>query len=102
MGTFSLGTHVGKPYSRAANGPRKLTAELGSIEATHARARDAKTKSVYREIHETNAAAMRLYNRVATKPDLVVYTNFFETVREPYRAHPDFRTISIASSSDCS
>jgi GNAT superfamily N-acetyltransferase len=43
------------------------------IEAVYAHAREAGVKRVYWQTHETNAAAMRLYDQVATKSGFVVY-----------------------------
>lgn len=43
------------------------------IETVCARARDGGARRVYWQTHETNATAMRLYDKVATKSGFVVY-----------------------------
>jgi GNAT superfamily N-acetyltransferase len=43
------------------------------IEEVYQRAKDAGCSRVYWHTHETNATAMRLYNKVAEKPGFVVY-----------------------------
>lgn len=43
------------------------------IEAVYQRARDAGSPRVYWQTHETNHAAMRLYDKVAEKSGFVVY-----------------------------
>jgi GNAT superfamily N-acetyltransferase len=43
------------------------------IEAVYAAARAAGSSRVYWQTHETNAVAMRLYDRVATKSGFLVY-----------------------------
>jgi GNAT superfamily N-acetyltransferase len=43
------------------------------IEAVYARARQAGGERVYWQTHETNATAMRLYDRVAERPGFVIY-----------------------------
>jgi GNAT superfamily N-acetyltransferase len=43
------------------------------IEEVYQRAKDAGCSRVYWHTHETNATAIRLYNKVAEKPGFVVY-----------------------------
>jgi GNAT superfamily N-acetyltransferase len=43
------------------------------IKEVYQRAKDAGCSRVYWHTHETNATAMRLYNKVAEKPGFVVY-----------------------------
>jgi GNAT superfamily N-acetyltransferase len=43
------------------------------IEEVYQRAKDAGCSRVYWHTHETNATAMRLYNKVAEKPGFLVY-----------------------------
>lgn len=43
------------------------------IEAVYARARQAGAARVYWQTHETNATAMRLYDRIAERPGFVIY-----------------------------
>lgn len=47
------------------------------IEGVYERARAAGVKRVYWQTHETNATAMRLYDRVADKSGFLVYTKNF-------------------------
>lgn len=47
------------------------------IEGVYERARAAGIKRVYWQTHETNATAMRLYDRVADKSGFLVYTKNF-------------------------
>lgn len=47
------------------------------IEAVYARAGDAGAPRVYWQTHETNAAAMRLYDQVAERSGFVVYRKLF-------------------------
>ena len=47
------------------------------IEAVYERARAAGSSRVYWQTHETNATAMRLYDRIAEKSGFLVYRHLF-------------------------
>ena len=47
------------------------------IEAVYQRARTAGSSRVYWQTHETNATAMRLYDRIAEKSGFLVYRHLF-------------------------
>lgn len=62
---FTVATSRGKGVGRAL------------IEAVYRRARDAGAPRVYWQTHESNASAMRLYDRVAERSGFVVYRKVF-------------------------
>lgn len=49
------------------------------IEAVYERARSAGAQRVYWQTHETNAAAMKLYDQLAEKSGFLVYRHIFQT-----------------------
>lgn len=59
------------------------------IEGVYARAQEAGASRVYWQTHETNAAAMQLYDRIAERSGFLVYRKLFQ----PGRNGPDLPRV---------